>query len=154
MITQNPGSRRAITGMPAPAIGASKRKVRDVAERDLAIALVLLLAQEPTEKFSPMGFYDDDMEFMSDLALTLNVPDDKSFKNKVVKVCRHLVRFGVLSAKITQTAKEYNDEPNRQQNYMLRPGKGHLMRQERRPGITYGPLGEAEWLLRHAYPGT
>ncbi len=43
-------------------------------------------------------------------------------------------------------------EPNRQQNYRLRPGKGHLLRQERRPGITYGPQGEAEWLLRHAYP--
>ena len=154
MNAPNPGSRRAIAGVRAPAVAASKRKLRDVAERDLAIALVLLLAEEPTEKFSPMGFYDDDMEFMSDLALTLNVQDDKSFKNKVVKVCRHLVRFGVLYAKVTQTAKEYNDEPNRQQNYMLRPGKGHLMRQERRPGITYGPQGEAEWLLRHAYPGT
>lgn len=154
MSIPHPGSRRAALGAPPPAPTAEKRKVRSVAERELAIVLVLQLAQEPTEKFSPMAFYDDDLEFMADLARTLNVPNDGAFKNKVVKVCRHLVRFGVLYARITQTAKEYNDEPNRQQNYTLRPGKGHLLRQERRPGITYGPLGEAEWLLRHAYPST
>ena len=136
----------------AKQVAAPKRKVRDVPQRELAIALVLQLAQAPTEKFSPLAFYDDDMEFMADLARALNVPDDSAFKNKVVKVCRRLVQFGVLYARITQTAKEYIDEPNRQQNYRLRPGKGHLLRQERRPGITYGPQGEAEWLLRHAYP--
>lgn len=152
MNVPHPGSRRAVAGVKESVPGVVKRKARDVSEREMAIALVLQLALEPTERFSPMGFYDDDMEFMKDLALELNLPYDQAFKNKVVKVCRHLVRFGVLYARIAQTAKEYIDEPNRQQNYFLRPGKGHLMRQERRPGITYGPQGEAEWLLRHAYP--
>lgn len=154
MNTPHPGSRRAVAGMQADVPVSATRKVRDVSERELAIALVLQLAHEPTERFSPMGSYDDDAEFMFDLAVELNVPDDQAFKNKVVKVCRHLVRFGVLHAKIAQTAKEYIDEPNRQQNYTLRTGKGHLLRQECRPGITYGPQGEAEWLLRHAYPTT
>jgi hypothetical protein len=130
----------------------SPRTVRSVSERELAITLVLLLAQKSDGKFSPMAFYDDDMDFMEDLAYKLNVPNSTSFKNKVVKVCRHLVSFGVLYARIARTAKEYIDEPNRQQNYMLRPGKVHLLREERRPGVTYGPQGEAEWLLRHAYP--
>lgn len=129
-----------------------KRKAREVTERECALQLVLELAATPTQTFAPLGFYDDDFEFMTALAERLNVTHDNAFKNKVVKVCRRLVNYGVLFAKITQTAKEYIDEPNRQQNYRLRPGKAHLLTQEARPGITYGPQGEAEWLLRYAYP--
>ena len=129
-----------------------KRSVRSVSEREMAIALVLELAQHAPFVFSPMGFYDDDFEFMVALAERLNVQHDNKLKNKVVKVCRRLVNFGVLLAKISPTAKEYIDEPSRQQNYMLRPGKAHLLTGPERPGITYGPQGEAQWLLRHAYP--
>ncbi len=89
---------------------------------------------------------------MADLADRLRVRVDAAFKNKVVKVCRRLVRYGVLHARIVQTAKEYIDEPRRQQEYTLRPGKSHLLRREAKPGVCYGPRGEAEWLLRHAYP--
>lgn len=131
---------------------SEKRRIRSVGDRELAIELVLELAKTPTETFSPMCFYDDDFDFMQALSQRLNVPHDKPFKNKVVKVCRHLVRYGVLHARITQTAKEYIDEPNRQQNYSLRPGKSFLLISEAIPGVRYGPRGEAEWLLRHAYP--
>ena len=131
---------------------STKRKVRDVSERELAIALVLALAHETNYTFSPLGFYDDDLEFMAELAAQLNVPYDQAYKNKVIKVSRQLVNYGVLYARITQTAKEYIDEPNRQQNYTLNPVKVHLLTEPARPGITYGPQGEAEWLLRHAYP--
>lgn len=133
-------------------IEGTKRSVRSVSERDIAIALVLELAQTHTQTFSPMGFYDDDYEFLTALAERLNAPNDNQFKNKVVKVCRHLVNYRVLFAAITQTAKEYTDEPNRQQNYTLKPGKAHLLTEPARPGVTYGPKGEAEWLLRYAYP--
>ncbi len=130
----------------------AKRSVRSVTERELAIELVLELAQESPHTFSPMGFYDDDASFLGALSERLDVPDNNQFKCKVIKVCRRLVNYGVLSARITQTAKEYVDEPRRQQNYTLRPGKAHLLTSPKRPGVTYGPQGEAEWLLRHAYP--
>lgn len=131
---------------------SAKRSMRSVTERELAIELVLELAQEPTHTFSPMGFYDDDYEFLGSLSERLNAPNDNQFKRKVIKVCRRLVNYGVLFARIKQTAKEYSDEPNRQQNYTLRPGKAHLLMQPARQGVTFGPQGEAEWLLRHAYP--
>lgn len=137
---------------PEARIEGTKRSVRSVSERDIAIALVLELAQAPPHTFSPMGFYDDDYEFLVALAERLKAPNDNQLKNKVIKVCRRLVNYGVLFAGITQTAKEYTDEPNRQQNYTLRPGKAHLLTGPARLGITYGPQGEAEWLLRHAYP--
>lgn len=128
------------------------RSVRGVTEREFAIAIVLELAEVCTETFAPLGFYDDDSDVMTSIAQRLKTPCDGAFKNKVIKVCRRLVQYAVLIGRTRQTAKEYIDEPGRQREYTLKPGKAALLRREAVPGVCYGPEGEAAWLLRHAYP--
>ena len=129
-----------------------KQSVRHLSEREIALALVLEYAETSCISFSLMGFYDDDADFLQALSERLNVPNDSAFKNKLTRVVRRLVNYGVFYSRMSGTAKEYIDEPAKQMNYRMRPGKAELIRQERRPGITLGPLGEAEFLLRHAYP--
>lgn len=129
-----------------------KRPLRGISEREIAIALVLHYAESECISFSLMGFYDDDFDFLQGLAERLGVSHDKPMENKLRRVVRRLVQYGVLHAHMGATAKEYIDEPSKQMNYKLKPGKAHLMLQPHRPGITMGPEGEAEYLLRHAYP--
>ena len=127
------------------------RCARMLSEREIAIALVLEYADSGCTSFSLMGFYDDDFEFLHALADRLNVKDDQAFRNKLRRVVRHLVNYGVLSSRMQGTAKEYCDEPAKQMNYKLKPGKAELIRKGK-TDHTMAPEDEAAFLLRHAYP--
>lgn len=134
------------------AAGPLDRRVRRLSEREIAIALLLEYAETNCISFSLMGFYDDDYDFLQGLAKRLSVPHDMAFKSKLRRVVQRLVSYGVLYASMRRTDKHYIDEPAKQRNYRLRTGKAELMRQPYRPGITFGSEGEAEHLLRDAYP--
>ncbi len=71
------------------------RQVRGASERDIAIALVLELAESVLHRFSLLGFYDNDQDFLGDLASRLGVADDRAFRNKLTRVVRRLVSYGV-----------------------------------------------------------
>lgn len=134
---------------PAPALRTS----RQVSEREIAIALVLEMAQlRGNQRIALMGFYDDDHEFLVDLARVLNVEYGKPWFNKLTKVVRCLVNHGVLHSEMRGTHKEYIGEPSKQMEYWLRPGKAHLLRQPYKAGVFMGPEDEASFLLRRAYP--
>ncbi|MBK6616334.1 MAG: hypothetical protein IPG27_20415 [Ottowia sp.] len=117
----------------------------------MAIALVLEYAQSEAISFSLLGFYDDDHEFLSGLAERLEVRQDRAYTNKLTKVVRRLVNYGVLYARMSGTSKEYLGEPAKQMNYRLKVGKAELIRKGK-THCTMEPEGEAAFLLRHAYP--
>lgn len=128
-----------------------QRPIRGVSEREIAIALVMEFAEGEHHDFSMMGFYDDDADFLRAVASRLNVLNNKAFISKMTRVVRCLVNYGVLHSRMMSTQKEYIDEPAKQTNYWLKPGKANLIRHE--PGVHWmGALGETEFLLRHAYP--
>ncbi|QBQ74808.1 hypothetical protein BcepSauron_428 [Burkholderia phage BcepSauron] len=128
-----------------------KRPIRSVAEREIAMALVLEFAESGLPRFALMGFYDDDSDFMNDLADRLSVRYDNAFVRKLTKVVRRLVRYGVLYSEMRGTQKYYVGEPAKQMEYWLRPGKASLLTRGRTE-YTMEPEGEAAFLLRHAYP--
>jgi hypothetical protein len=133
----------------------NKRSPRQVCEREIAIACLIEVAQHPPYKFSLLGFYDDDFDFLEALAARLNVPapgtpGGDAFCRKLTKVVRRLVQYGVLFAQMKGTAKEYCGEPAKQMNYYLQPGRAHRMKDGAK-GYN-GPDWEASHLLRHAYP--
>lgn len=128
-----------------------ERPVRQVSERDIACALVLEYAESGATSFALMGFYDDDAEFLGSLADRLGVPNTKAFTNKLTKVVRRLVNYGVLYAQMSGTNKEYFGEPEKQMNYTLKTSKAALIRRGKTEH-TMEPEGEVAFLLRHAYP--
>jgi len=128
-----------------------KVKSREISERDIAINLVIELAESGLRSFSLLGFYDDDCDFLSDLAERLNVVEDKSWKNKLTKVVRVLVKYGVLTARMNNTHKYYIGEPSKQMEYTLKVGKAQLLTRGETE-YTGDPEWEASFLLRHAYP--
>jgi hypothetical protein len=132
------------------------RAARAVSEREIALALVLQLAQDQTGhgrtgKFSLQQFYDDDIEFVHDLGDTLGVKCDRAFDNKLRKVTQMLVRYGVLESRMSGTQKDYFGEPAKQRDYWLPPGKALLLTKGQ-TACTMTPEGEASFLLRRAYP--
>lgn len=128
------------------------RLARDIAERDIAIALVLELAESGLFSFALLGFYDDDYEFLRDLADRIGVMNNKAFHNKLTRVVRRLVNYGVLYARMSGTHKEYLGEPTKQMDYRFsNPGKAGLL--TRGETVHTGtPEWEASFLLRRAYP--
>jgi hypothetical protein len=128
-----------------------KRTPRQVSERELAISLVLALAESGLIHFSLSGYYDDDEEFMAILSERLNVERNQAFLNKVTKVVRRLVNHDVLISDMSSNHKQYIGEPAKQKDYRLRPGKATLLTQEKTE-VTMGPEGEASFLVRRAYP--
>ena len=104
-----------------------QRTARQVSEREIALALVLELAQASPYRFALLGFYDDDSEYLLALANRIGVKWDTALQNKVTKVTRRLVNYGVLYSKMRGTLKEYSDEPTKQMEYWLPPGKANLM---------------------------
>lgn len=127
------------------------RSVRRIPEREIAIALVLEYAETNCINFGLMGFYDDDCEFLDGLADRLEVPQNVAFRNKLTRVVRRLVNYGVLHGRMRGTAKEYIDEPAKQMSYWLKNGKADLIRRGK-THCTNEPEWEAAFLLRHAYP--
>lgn len=128
------------------------RNARTVSEREIAIALVLELAESGLPRFSLFGYYNDDADFLSSLADRIGVVDDKAFKNKLVRVVRTLVIHGVLYGQMQGTYKEYVEEPTKQMNYRFtRPGKADLLTRGK-SDHTGTPEWEASYLLRRAYP--
>jgi hypothetical protein len=128
------------------------RHARNLTERDIALALVLEFAESGLHHFALLGAYDNDAEFVDGLAARLCVAHDKAFHNKLARVVRKLVRYGVFCGQMRGTHKEYMGEPAKQMDYSFAsPGKAHL--------LTHGKtdyIGEPEWeasfLLRRAYP--
>lgn len=99
-----------------------------------------------------LGFYDDDADFLADLADRLNVIGDKAFHNKLTRVVRKLVNYGVLRAEMCGTYKEYIGEPTKQMNYCFaKPGKADLLTRGESEH-TGSPEWEASFLIRRAYP--
>lgn len=127
------------------------RTIRQISEREIAIALVLELAEMRGHTFSLLGFYDDDCEFLTGLAERLKVPEDKSFRNKVLRVTRTLVAGRALTAQMRGTHKEYIGEPAKQMDYSLPVGKASLLTRGQTE-CTMDPEGEACFLIRRAYP--
>lgn len=82
------------------------RSVRRFSEREIAVALVLEYVEMDCISFSLMGFYDDDADFLNGLADRLKVPENAAFKNKLTRVVRRLVNYGVLHARMRGTQKE------------------------------------------------
>jgi len=138
--------------MTSSAAGSTaKRRIRDVTEREIALGLVLEFAESNMLRFSLLGFYDNDIEFIAALAERLNLAEDKSLRNKLRKVVRCLVRYGVLEGRMFGTGREYIGEPAKQMDYRLKPGKAALIRRGKTE-YTWAPEEEAAYLLRHAYP--
>lgn len=134
---------------PAP---ATLRPVRKVSEREMALALVLELAESGRPSFSLLGFYDNDAGFVDDLARRLNVDaDDKAYLNKLTKVVRTLARHNALLAEMRGTHKYYIGEPAKQMEYSLPVGKAALLTRGQTE-FTMTPEGEAAFLIRRAYP--
>ena len=127
------------------------RHARTITEREIAIALVLELAESGLHDFSLLGFYDDDADFLISLADRLNVVEGKAFRNKLIRVVRHLVNYGVLFAAMRGTHKEHIGEPAKQMDYSLHPGKANLLTRGESEH-TGSPEWEASFLLRRAYP--
>lgn len=137
-----------------PAGREGLRRVRDVSEREIAIALVLEFAESGLHSFALLGFYDDDQDFLGDLANRLGVADDSVFRNKLTRVVRRLVSYGVLYAKMRGTHKEYVGEPAKQMAYgFSNPGKANLLTRGE-SDHTGTPEWEANFLLRRTYPNT
>lgn len=130
------------------------RSARQVTEREIAIALVMEFCRKEARwvSFSMYGFYDDDADFVANVADEVGSQANKSFVNKMKKVVRRLESYGVLVGQMRSTHKEYCGGPTHQKNYWMEPGKVRLIQQPHRPGVNFGPLGECEWLLRRAYP--
>ena len=74
------------------------RTPRQVSEREIAISLVIALAESGLPSFSLAGYYEDDEDFLHELAGRLNVEKEKPFVNKLRKVTRKLVNADVLIA--------------------------------------------------------
>lgn len=129
----------------------ARRPIRAVPERDIALSLVLEFAQSEWGQFSLLGFYDHDADFIKTLAERLHVKNDLAFINKLRRVVRTLARYRVLHSRMSSTHKEYIDEPSKQMNYWLRPGKAELIRKGK-TDYTMAPEDETAFLLRHAYP--
>lgn len=128
------------------------RKIRQISEREIAMALVLEYVKANRDDFSLSLIADDDLEFIASLAKRLQVEGDLPFKNKLTRVVRRLVNYSVLDTHTFAGQKFYLGIPNRETRYALRPGKADLLRSEFVPGVTLGGEGEAEFLLRRAYP--
>lgn len=101
-----------------------------------------------------MGFYDDDMNFLANLAERLGVKDDKAWQNKLRRVVRRMVKYRVLSSHMSGTQKEYLGEPAKTMIYAMPVQWCARLAPEMHPGYT--PMGNPEWeagfILRHAYP--
>lgn len=127
------------------------KKPSQVSERDLAIALVLELAESHLDGFALLGAYDDDVEFLDALARRLGVAAGKPFLNKTTKVVRKLVNTGALCSSMWQTRSTVYGQPLRQMEYRLPPGKAALLTAGKTEH-TMTPHGEAAFLVRAAYP--
>lgn len=126
--------------------------IRNVTERELALALVLELAESGAPYFAPYGYYDDDSDFLSSLAARLGVVEDKAFNAKLRRVARRLVNYGVLYGQMRGTLKEYFGEPTKQMEYGFKnPGKARHLTAPKSSALM-GPEREAAFLIRHAYP--
>lgn len=134
-----------------------RRPAKAIPEREIALAVCLELAEGGTREFSLLGFYDDDAEYLDDLAKRLRVDwragaPQKAWMAKLRRVVQHLVRSGVLYASRRGTNKDYIGEPTQQTNYgFVNPGKYRSLTAPEGKGL-WGPQKEAAWLLRHAYP--
>lgn len=115
------------------------------------MSFVLHLAECGDPSLSLMGFYDDDADFLDSLAKRLDTKDDAAFRNKLRRVARRLVQYGVLYTMMKGTGKEYLGEPAKTQIYWLKPGKAGLLTRGKSE-VTMAPEDEAAFLLRHAYP--
>jgi len=127
------------------------RKIRSISEREIAINLVLELAESGLRRFSLLQAYDDDAQFVDDLARRLNVVLDKAFDAKLTRVVRKLVNAGALESMMSSTHKEYIGEPTKQRDYWLPPGKARLLTVGA-TDHTGAPEWEAAYLIRRAYP--
>jgi hypothetical protein len=122
------------------------------ADRHFALALVRELAESEAPYFAPMGFYDDDHDFLEDLAKRAGEVRGRSFDARLRRVARRLVQYGVLVGQMRGTHKEYFGEPTKQMEYgFAKPGKAALLTRPRDHNCM-GPEREAEFLIRHAYP--
>lgn len=134
------------------------RLIRNITEREIALKLVLLLAQRVQSsyfgfEFSLYAFYDNDIEFVQDLHEDLCVNECNASYAKINRVVRRLVNYGILKASTRSNHKEYLGEPTHQRNYSFaNNGKALLLTAGEIPGIRGTPEWEAEFLLRHAYP--
>lgn len=129
----------------------SKLTSRQISERDIAIGLVLELADFGERRhFSLLCYYDDDSDFFHGLANRLNVVANNAFHNKLTKVVRNLVNVGVLETGVFCTHKEYVGEPTKQTEYWLKPGAANRLTRGRTE-CTNEPEWEASFLIRRAY---
>lgn len=135
----------------ACAAAGDAKCIRRLSEREIALALVLEYAESNATSFSLMAFYDDDVAFLRGLSERLGVPMNVAFTNKLRRIVCRLVSHGVLYARMMGTGKEYIDEPAKQMNYFLKPGKAELIRRGK-TDCTMAPEDEAAFLLRRAYP--
>lgn len=126
------------------------RTPRQVSEREIAMNLVIALAESGLSSFSLAGYYEDDEDFLHALAQRLNVENGKPLVNKLRKVARRLVNYEVLIAERVANDRWYAGQSGGQMEYRLRPGKATLLTQPQ-SDCTLGLEGEAAFLIRRAY---
>lgn len=121
------------------------RSSHQISEREIAIALVLTLANHHANEFSNLLFRDT-------LTARLNVVDNNPFQDKLVRVTRKLVRNGVLFGRWRHCWKEYAGEPTKLMVYgFYSPGKHRLLTMGKTEH-TWEPEVEAAYLIRRVYP--
>lgn len=127
------------------------KSIRSVSEYDLALAIILTLANHYERSFSMNGGYDSDIDFLCKLAERLQVISDHAFQNKIIRVIRKLVNYGALNAQMNKTHSQYYGQPKKVMEYSLPVGKRELLVRGE-TDHTFSPEGEAAFLLRRAFP--
>lgn len=82
--TGRPGRVEQMTMVARSTDSPVVRHSRNVSEREIAITLVLELAESGLHHFALFGFYDDDAEFLGGLAARLGVADDPVHRVKAM----------------------------------------------------------------------
>jgi hypothetical protein len=127
------------------------RNARNVSEREIAIALLIRLAEYDQcgfRGFSFSEFTEKDVCFIDGLARRIGIANDEAYRNKLRRVTRKLVRDNVLRSEMRTTTKE-----KKQMNYMF-PNSWTASRMVRKEtdDATSSQEREAKYLLSRVYP--
>ena len=132
------------------------RLIRNVSQRELAIALLIELADAGGDGISLLGCFEYHNHTIGEIATRIDVISDDALFRKLRVVARRLVTFGVLSSNMVYSPDVYASAiagASKTMFYALYPGKRFLLTSDATCG-RFGPEGEAGYLLRNAYPPT
>jgi hypothetical protein len=126
-----------------------ERNVRNVSEREIAIALLIRMAeseQSGLRGLSLSGLYVCDDYFIDDLAMKIGIENNKAFFNKLKRITRKLVRHNVFLREATITR-----EGTRSKYVFAKPWESRRLYRKETDDAS-SQEREAKYLLSRAYP--